>query len=50
LTTSGDAFCKNGIQEAICKAYARARKFLVRKRLYMQTELGLGKRPLVKEG
>ena len=29
LTTSGDAFCINGIQEAISKAYARARKFLV---------------------
>ena len=29
MTTSGDAFCINGIQEAISKAYASARKFLV---------------------
>ena len=33
LTTSGDAFCMNGIQEAISKAYENARKFLVRNKV-----------------
>ena len=33
LTTSGDAFCINGIEEVISKAYASARKILVRNRI-----------------
>ena len=33
LTTSGDAFCMNSIQEAISKLYASAHKFFVRNKI-----------------
>ena len=42
LTTSGDAFCMNGIQEAISKVYASARKFLVRNKIGYIRKQSLG--------
>jgi len=42
LTTSGDAFCMNGIQEAISKACASVRKFLVRNKIGYICKQSLG--------